>query len=229
MKKINLHTHFYLHTDTHTHTQYPINLNEATLPDRYLSDSLSHTQKHSNFRTQWNFLSILRSNDKSGHTQYASSMPAETTDGKVNHQVSDKQKQQLTNPQIDYQRTKWGTCLGRGRSLAPQMVASTILLANTDERKNQSDIHTHLIWYSHVNTQLQIERQGSYWQKHGLVVCVSGASGVCDRGWSRVCLPAYACPWTQRCTVKCKTNWSFYVWFMQAAEMQFPALIICRI
>lgn len=37
------------------------------------------------------------------------------------------------------------------------MVASSMLLANTDEWKNQSDSHTHLIWYSRMSAQLHTE------------------------------------------------------------------------
>lgn len=57
-------------------------------------------------------------------------MPAKTTDEKINHQVSNKQ---VTNMQMDRRQT-------RVEVFARQTVASVILLANTDEWKNQSDV-----------------------------------------------------------------------------------------
>lgn len=67
-------------------------------------------------------------------------------------------------------------------NLALEMVASLMLLANTDEWKNHSDSQIHLLWYSHVNAaERNTVNREAIDRNMAQYVCVS-ASGVCDEG-----------------------------------------------
>ena len=71
-----------------------------------------------------------------------------TTGNKVNHSVT--QSGRMTDQHTDRPPGRQANRLneaqaGRDRNLALQTVAGMMLLANTDEWKNQSDSHTHLI------------------------------------------------------------------------------------
>lgn len=84
-----------------------------------------------------------------------SGLPKKTTD-RIKARVSNthkKKKNQWRNPK----HTKDTSSSRHTCGLADGSEDGMMLLANTDEWKNQSDSHTHLIWYSHVTAERQTE------------------------------------------------------------------------
>lgn len=215
---------------THTHTQNPINLNEATLPDRYLSLSHANTHTLSSSRTQSNFPNRVRSGDEPGQIQYVAGNRRQSQPQSV-RQAESTTDQHTDRPSGQQAGRSNEAQAGRDRNWALQMVASMMLLANIDEWKNQSDSHTHLIWCSHVNAQLLTERRltgrllTETWPSASvsvLLVYVIRGGLVC------VCLCVCAYPWTQRCTVKCKTFFILGLCWLQRYRFS-AARMICRI
>ncbi len=213
-----------------------------TITSLSLSLSLTHanTHKHtltlSTSRTQSNFPNRVRSADKPGQIQYVAgnrrqSQPqsvrqAESTTDQHAHRPSGRRAGRSNEAQAR-----------RDRNWALQMVASMMLLANIDEWKNQSDSHTHLIWCSHVNAQLLTERQltgrllTETWPSTSvsvLVLYVIEGSLVRAHPRARVCVCVCTYPWTQRCTVKCKTFFILGLCWLQRYGFS-AALMICRI
>lgn len=118
-------------------------------------------------------------------------------------------------------QSKWGA--ERDRSGALQMVTSMVMLASIDEWKNQSDIYTHQIWCSHVNSQLWAER----WltgvlltEKQSsmsvLMLVAYAIDGSLELSGPSVC----ARSWRQRFTAKCMWNQCLMQGFLQATEVE---------
>lgn len=90
-----------------------------------------------------------------------------------------------TNSQLRGWTRRWHPAL--------QMTARTILLVKADKWKNQSNSHTHLIWYSQVKAQQQTEIHltgSSLTDTWPAEMCVSGASDVCSTSRFRACVRA---------------------------------------